>query len=397
MSVSFVKRFSDNQDSTSITYRKFSDNSTDTYPTFSVCFEGTNFHWIYDLDIFNSFELSTEQYVKMLKGNTAFRYEYDLSLGLFGKIPTFLNNGSNTAYNQFHVKLSDFLVAANFTTLIDTQAHFFANRVEHNVHEIPFNISYQSPDMICFARDSTYVQNLIRIEDVLTFDRNVMENNMYSKNTEMRIYIHHPGQLIRSLAIPSFTSSFADYQSTKLLSFKMSQSTIIRKRSNCNSNIHDYDMYLLAQVMNKTQCVPPYWMDIIKDDRGLEMCTSQHKLRLADREIRNWKNLMRSYDSPCTDMYNIVGWNWVDVEGTKNSDTIQIKFYYQEQYYQQLRYLPDFDVETFISNIGGFVGIFLGFSMMQIPDLIGKININQFLYCQKPTCIYFLLVPFPCF
>ena len=159
MSVSFVKRFSDNEDSTSIHYRKFNNNSEDQYPTFSVCFEGTRFHWFYDLDIYNSFELRTEQYVKMLKGNTAFRYEYDLSLGLFRKIPTFVNNGSNTAYNQFHVKFSDFLVAANFTTLIDTQTRFFRRRGEDNLHEMPFNISYQSPDMICFVRDSTYVRN----------------------------------------------------------------------------------------------------------------------------------------------------------------------------------------------------------------------------------------------
>ena len=47
-------------------------------------------------------------------------------------------------------------------------------------------------------------------------------------------------------------------------------------------------------------------------------------------------------------------------------------FNYQEQYYQELRYLPGFDVETFISNIGGFVGIFLGYSMMQFPELLGK-------------------------
>ena len=34
--------------------------------------------------------------------------------------------------------------------------------------------------------------------------------------------------------------------------------------------------------------------------------------------------------------------------------------------------MPDFDLETFISNIGGFVGIFLGYSMMQFPQLLGN-------------------------
>ena len=80
--------------------------------------------------------------------------------------------------------------------------------------------------------------------------------------------------------------------------------------------------------------------------------------------------MIEGYSRPCVDMYNIVGWNWEDVEGVTKSDEIRITFYYQEQYYQELEYLPDFDAETFISNIGGFVGIFLGYSMMQFPELL---------------------------
>ena len=84
---------------------------------------------------------------------------------------------------------------------------------------------------------------------------------------------------------------------------------------------------------------------------------------------------MKQHDRPCIDMYNIAGWNWVDIEGTKKSDEIQITFNYQDQYYQELEYLPDFDLETFISNIGGFVGIFLGYSMMQFPELLGNFSL----------------------
>ena len=74
-------------------------------------------------------------------------------------------------------------------------------------------------------------------------------------------------------------------------------------------------------------------------------------------------------------MYNIAGWNWLDAEGTKNPEEARIEFTYQEQYYQELEYLPDFDLETFISNVGGFVGIFLGYSLMQLPGLLGRFNI----------------------
>ena len=200
-----------------------------------------------------------------------------------------------------------------------------------------------------------------------------MENVMYA-GTEIQIFIHYPGQLIPSLTNSRFTSSFTDYQRNKLLSFKMSQSTLIKRRADyrepCNSEIQDYDTHLISAIINITECIPPYWKELAKGNPTWELCTSQRQLQMAYAELRNWTNVIKSHDRPCIDMYNIVGWNWLDVEGTKKSDEIQIKFYYQEHFYQELEYLPDFDFETFISNIGGFVGIFLGYSMMQFPDLI---------------------------
>ena len=375
MSASFVRRFNENDNATSITYKKFSKKPEDLYPAFSVCFRGTNFHWYQDIDIYDAFELRPEQYGMMLKGETVFRYEYDASQRLFRKRPTFVNNGSSSEYKNFHLQFSNFLIEANFTTLNQTHSRSHATKNTGQFSELPFTISYQTPEVICFARDSTYVSNLIRMEDVLTFNRSLMEDVLY-EDTDIQIFIHHPNQLIRSLAIPSFTSSFSDYQHDKLLSFKMAQSTMIRKRPDyndpCNIAIQDYDRYLMNAVINEIKCIPPYWIETIQDVIGVDICVSQDQLQTVYKNLTEWESVVKRYDRPCVDMYNIVGWNWVDVEGATKSDEIRITFHYQEQYYQELEYLPDFDAETFISNIGGFVGIFLGYSLMQFPELIGK-------------------------
>ena len=380
MCASFVKRFTENDNATSITYRRFNNMPKDEYPTFSVCFEGTPFHWFHDLDVYKSFELRAEKYELMLKGSPAFRYQYDPSMKLFRKSPTFVSNGTNDEYKDFHVQLSDFLLEANFTSLKKSDSRFFTKIDELTLNDQPLTISYHTPDIICFARDSTYVPNLIRTEDLLSLDKMLMDNIMY-KDTEIQIFIHHPGQLIRSLAIPSFTSSFQDYQHNKQLSFKMAQSTVIRKRSDyrepCTGSIKDYDKYLMNVVINETKCIPPYWKEMVQDTPGLAVCTSQEQLEIVYENIRDWRNVMEHHESPCVDMFNIAGWNWLDIEGAKNSNENQIKFNYQDQYYQELEYLPDFDGETFISNIGGFVGIFLGYSLMQFPELLGKFSLTS--------------------
>ena len=87
---------------------------------------------------------------------------------------------------------------------------------------------------------------------------------------------------------------------------------------------------------------------------------------------------MEGHSPPCVDMYPIVGWNWLQDESTTRTNEIHVKFYYQEHYYQELTYTADFDLETFISNIGGFVGIFLGYSMMQLPELIGSTTLIRY-------------------
>ena len=375
MSASFVKRFNENDNATSIAYKKYSTTYQDKYPTFSICFKGAPFHWYYEMDIYNAFELTYWQYQKMLRGEPAFRYVYDPFKRLFLKLPAFVNNGSTANSEKFHLKFSDFLLEADFISLDERHSRFYRKGGRGDSNASPFKISFQTPDMICFSRDPVHVSNLIRLQDSLIFNETLMENEMY-KRTRMLVYIHYPFQLIRSLDIASFSSSFFHYQSDKLLSFKMSQSTIVKRRSDsreaCNDEIEDYDAYLIHQVVKKMNCIPSYWLEIIQEGLELQECTSPKELSRAYQYLENWQEVMESHDRPCIEMFNTVAWNWQDAGKTRNTKELKIKFYYQEQYYQELQYLPDFDLETFISNIGGFVGIFLGYSMMQFPELLGK-------------------------
>ena len=49
---------------------------------------------------------------------------------------------------------------------------------------------------------------------------------------------------------------------------------------------------------------------------------------------------------------------------------IIIKVSYMDDFYQETENVEDFNFESFFSSLGGFVGIFLGYSMMQIPEIL---------------------------
>ena len=126
--------------------------------------------------------------------------------------------------------------------------------------------------------------------------------------------------------------------------------------------------------INETGCIPPYWKSDYDKLSTLEECRSPEDLQIANGLIENRTKMLESTVGPCIEMFNSVVWNWEEDKTASTRKASIIRFFYPEKSFQQIEYLPDFDLETFISNVGGFVGIFLGYSLMQFPDLLGKFH-----------------------
>ena len=99
-----------------------------------------------------------------------------------------------------------------------------------------FYLGYQTPEMICFTRDSKDVKGSARLEDEITFKETMQfsipsqDEKFIYQNAYISIYIHYPGQLIKSLDTPRFTSSFLEYRWNDILEFKLSQGTMLKKK-----------------------------------------------------------------------------------------------------------------------------------------------------------------------
>ena len=52
---------------------------------------------------------------------------------------------------------------------------------------------------------------------------------------------------------------------------------------------------------------------------------------------------------------------------------IDIKLIYSERKYQEIVNTRDFGMDNFWISVGGFVGLFLGYSLSQIPELLASI------------------------
>ena len=77
------------------------------------------------------------------------------------------------------------------------------------------------------------------------------------------------------------------------------------------------------------------------------------------------------YQRPCLNMFNSVVWNWLYPWNGQNNDTF-VQVFYVEKYFEEITQTEGFGFSDFWSNVGGNIGIFVGYSMMQIPELICK-------------------------
>ena len=55
---------------------------------------------------------------------------------------------------------------------------------------------------------------------------------------------------------------------------------------------------------------------------------------------------------------------------TMNGSHLELKFQYRNDKYWEIRNTRDFGITSLWSGVGGFVGIFLGFSLFQLVEML---------------------------
>ena len=368
-------QYNENEDTTSLSYKRFTETFDNTYPALSLCFEGDALHWYNDLHLFNEFGTTPNEFGKMLKGQYAYMYVYNVTSTMYGKIPVLMSNRSHIDIDHFRLRLSDILVKAKFITENPMFDYRYDNIPDSTSEKnLAFVASYQTAGKICFTRKTNHTINTIRTEDWLGFNRSFMAHGIYN-STRMQVFLHYPGQLMTSMNSPGFDSVFAEYQWNKILEVKLSQGTLVNKRPDskqkCKVLIGSHDVYLQDQVSKKADCVPPYWNESLGTKQGIGKCHTPSQLKQVHNSIENLGNMSISQVPPCLKWFTSFTYNW---QTASDDDVSYIHIVYQDQYYAELLYSRAFGIVDLFSGVGGFAGLFIGFSLVQSPEIVGMYN-----------------------
>ena len=374
----------------SFKHLQFDSLSEDQYPPYTVCFNGLQGKmYSEDTITWNSSLTTPKMYYSYLAGSPRF----PKSIG---------NNSMERANLIFSEIRFEYVISTLFYRAVSNFYIYGATKIHgctsQNIWEcdIPwFQVTYQTERMVCYTRKFYGdVEGTIRFEKMIL---NISE--LIKMDVSVNIYVHKRGNLVEHLANNWAIKNLIDSKFRQFYSFNVVQfrKLLRQKKKNGNSSSQSFDQVAVynvrdvimlrhrnkrnskcnlemngdelwrAAIITSFGCTPAYW-----DTFEINSLTSS-KLRACKYEEyrnlsqyinglesfpRHYRNMSRHIIKSCTEMKRKVSVETKDIiwnKARKNS-YLSLMFRYDEDYYMEVMNTKDFDGESLLSQVGGFIG-----------------------------------------
>ena len=109
---------------------------------------------------------------------------------------------------------------------------------------------------------------------------------------------------------------------------------------------------------------------MIKKNYSLtDLCRTSNQLKNVYHHIKDPIGILKLYDPPCEVMKIPVQVKEAKLSGRK-LPAMKLTIKYTTEIYQEIQNYRDYNLDTLWSSVGGFIGIFLGYSLLQLPELL---------------------------
>ena len=390
-----VEEYIENKDSAAVRYKTYQNiqSGPEQYPTFSFCVLGhigthlieiTKDKKLYDA-LYNHPECQDPNTIHVW---CEIRLYQKMLLGIVDVIP-------NVTLESYDNKTVDFLRNINkwklSTGITEMSDHISENQVRTKESEATMYISYQDGYRICVTRKNDSNLGIDHLMDAFT----VPLEFLAIPDLAFEIYVHQVGGLIGQLGrghslkiTPAMNSRaielsnyFKETNSTVSISneIRFKSIEILHKRNGaempCDENIHDNDRAYKKAVIEKAGCIPSFWKSLIQEEEDkLPPCTKTSEYQKISSflpDVQNNKNVRNGtklYTQPCYEMFITVTttsrYEYTIFDEEKPH--LSCIFYFEADRFKEIHNYQAFNLGEMWSQIGGFVGIFLGYSCLQV-------------------------------
>ena len=361
-----IFNYCENEDLCEVSYKSFHDDPRAIYPSLTVCFM-TPF---------------PQNILLMNLGNASSPFDYQSHLiGKNAKEKHF----NEVSYQNVSMHEEDFLN----DVIINSKGRQKLNQ------DWKKYISVQSWGwylgvMKCFTFDVPFQKGIKVSAMHLSINNSIFPDSIRPNDGwmsyGMQFFFHFPKQFIRSFPTNKrFWSAKISSQNSYRLRYSLLEMEVLRKRDKreeqCYKNeLMPYDDWMIYRIVEEVNCKPPYWENVSAID-PFPVCKTSQELRHVTNLFWNYFYGINESNTPCNEIKKMdIVYQESKYNETGPPNTTVVNFYYFKcNEYKEIRQMQAYTGAVLVGNIGGFVGMLLGFALVQIPGIVN----NGFHYVKK--------------
>jgi hypothetical protein len=146
-----------------------------------------------------------------------------------------------------------------------------------------------------------------------------------------------------------------------------------KRRRRCSERPFDADILTIQKIADMAGCRAPF----MKIKTNLSTCKTQEELKKYYNTLNEYWNIGNANDhiAPCRHLGRVDFDYWeYDMPEENGEPYFNITFLYGDSKYREIRGVKSFSLISLFGNIGGYVGIFIGYAIFNLPDIFTKIK-----------------------
>ena len=358
------------EDETVVSFRPFYDTPIDVYPTTSICF---------------TCPFENKKVKKYSNDITPCNYAQFLSGDIWK------DDMPKIDYNAILLEPKDYILGYEILYRNISRVSKTYNLNEKNNEEglvLPFT-RFNTSHMTCFGIDIQLQREVlawsIKIYTKI-FDDGIRPNAFDDPSLgsrQLHVLLHYPNQIFRTKWWKTnWPTRNANSSKNYLISYDVRGMEVVRYRNKraqkCNDGFPNYDESILKDIMDSVGCRPPYATSF----NNLSLCTNQNQIKKIHYSLfEHWQGDNLNH-LPCSGMEKLT----YDVTESDEKETqppyFTISFNLKDLTYKEIRMKRSYDFQVLIGNIGGFIGMFLGYALLMVPGMF-KVLFNQLCFWFK--------------
>ena len=203
------------------------------------------------------------------------------------------------------------------------------------------------------------------------FPQKIRPANGWNEPFGLHVYFHKPEQFTRSFTSRKYIWPERTTNSSFRIFAYISDVEVLKRRQKPDFPCRDdpmYDSREMDQLTKSIGCRPPYWnpMD------GIPTCQKQEDLRNIASQF--WETFLWNNDSnpPCTEIKRLQV-EFLEKDCEEENNILEFNMVFRDLTYKEIKQNRAYDTKKLIGDVGGYIGLLLGYALLGMPDFIRRI------------------------